>query len=53
MTYWRGQRIELAPPRRGPALPQMRAIGPAVLYFILGIVLLLAAGVIGMRGIGL
>jgi hypothetical protein len=31
----------------------MRAIGPAVLYFILGIVLLLAAGVIGMRGIGL
>lgn len=53
VTYWRGQRIELAPPRRGPALPQMRAIGPAVLYFILGIVLLLAAGVIGLRGVGL
>ena len=53
VTYWRGQRIEVAPPRRGPALPRMRDIGPAALYFLLGVVLLLAAGAIGLRGLGL
>lgn len=53
VTYWRGQRIELEPPRRGPALPRMRDIGPAALYFIVGVVLLLAAATIGLRGLGM
>jgi len=53
VTYWRGQRIEVAPQRRGPALPRMRDIGPAALYFIIGVVLLLAAGAIGLRSFGL
>src|SRR5438874_10796872 len=29
VTYWRGQRIEVAPPRRGPALPRWGDIRPA------------------------
>jgi hypothetical protein len=53
VTYWRGQRYELAPERRGPALPRWRDIGPAALYFILGGVLLLAAVAIALRGLGI
>ena len=53
VTYWRGQRIELAPPRRGPAMPRWRDVGPAALYFLLGGVLLLAAIAIALRNLGL
>lgn len=42
VTYWRGQRIELSEARRGLALPPLRAIVPALLYLILGLVLFLA-----------
>jgi hypothetical protein len=52
VTYWRGQRIEVGPPRRGPALPRWRDIGPAALYLIIGGVLLLAAITIAMRALG-
>ena len=53
VTYWRGPRIEVAPPRRGPALPRMRDIGPAALYLLLGGVLLLAALAIALRNLGI
>ena len=53
VTYWRGQRIELEPQRRGPALPRMGDIGPAALYLIIGGVMVLAAAVIALRGLGL
>lgn len=53
VTYWRGQRVELAPPRRGPALPRWRDIGPAALYFVLGGVLVVAAVTIALRNVGM
>ena len=43
VTYWRGQRYEIPPSRRGPALPGRGAIGPALLYFLIGGVMVLAA----------
>lgn len=53
VTYWRGQRIEVAPPRRGPALPRWSDIGPAAIYFILGGLLVLSAITIALRGLGI
>jgi hypothetical protein len=52
VTYWRGQRIEAAPPRRGPALPRWSDIGPAAVYFVLGGALLLAALTMLLDAIG-
>jgi threonine/homoserine/homoserine lactone efflux protein len=43
VTYWRGQRIELAPQSRGPALPRLRDIGPAAIPLLIGGVMVLAA----------
>jgi len=43
VTYWRGQRIEAGPARRGPALPRWNDIGPAAIYLLLGGLFLLAA----------
>lgn len=53
VTYWRGQRIEVGPTRRGPALPRWGDIGPAAIYFLLGVVLVLAAIAITLRGLGI
>ena len=53
VTYWRGQRFEVAPPRHGPALPRWSDIGPAALYFILGGLLVLSAITIALRGLGI
>jgi hypothetical protein len=53
VTYWRGQRIEVEPRRRGPALPRWSDIGPAALYFLLGGVLVLAAITIALRNLGI
>jgi hypothetical protein len=52
VTYWRGQRIEIEPRRRGPALPRWNDIGPAALYFLIGGVLVLAAIAIALRSLG-
>jgi hypothetical protein len=52
VTYWRGQRIELAPERRGPALPRWGDIGPAVLYLVIGAALVLAAVALTLGRIG-
>jgi hypothetical protein len=52
VTYWRGQRIETAPPRRGPALPRWSDIGPAAIYFLLGGVLVLAALTVILQRLG-
>jgi hypothetical protein len=53
VTYWRGQRIETAPPPRGPAMPRLRDIGPAVIYFLIGGVLLLAGIIVVLQRFGL
>src|SRR6476620_6768572 len=53
VTYWRGQRIELAPAKRGPALPRWRDIGPAAPYLFFGGVLVLVAITIALKGLGL
>jgi hypothetical protein len=53
VTYWRGQRIEAAPARRGPALPRWSDIGPAAPYLIFGGILVLAALTIALRAFGL
>ena len=53
VTYWRGQRIEVAPERRGPALPRWSDIGPAAIYFIIGGVLVLAGVTIALRALGI
>ena len=53
VTYWRGQRIEVAPPRRGPALPRWSEIGPALIYFLLGGALLLAAIAMVLDAVGI
>ena len=52
VTYWRGQRIETAPVRRGPAMPRWSDIGPAVPYLIFGGILLLTAIVIALQAFG-
>jgi hypothetical protein len=53
VTYWRGQRVELSPPGRGPALPRWRDIGPAAIYLLLGAVMVLAAAAIALRNLGI
>lgn len=53
VTYWRGQRIEVGPPRAGPALPDIRSIGPALIYLVPGIILILVAVAIVLREFGL
>ena len=53
VTYWRGQRIETAPPPRGPAMPRLRDIGPAAIYLLLGGVLLLAGIAVILQRFGL
>jgi len=52
VTYWRGQRIEVAPPRRGPALPRWSDIGPAAPYLLFGGILVLVAITIALRALG-
>ena len=53
VTYWRGERIELAPQtRRGPALPRWSDIGPAAPYLLIGGVLVLTAITIALRRLG-
>ena len=53
VTYWRGQRIEVGPRRRGPAMPRWSDIGPAALYLLLGGVLVLVAVAIALRNLGI
>lgn len=53
VTYWRGQRIEAGPTRRGPALPRLSDIGPALVPLLLGGVMLLAALSILLRRFGM
>lgn len=52
VTYWRGQRIDLAPQRRGPAMPRMSDIGPAVVFLLIGGAMVLGAAslVLGRAG---
>lgn len=52
VKYWRGQRYEVHTPRRGPSLPSWGAIGPAAMYLLLGVVLLLSALAVVLRRIG-
>ena len=53
VTYWRGQRYEVGPTRRGPALPRWGDIGPAAVYFLIGGVLVLAAVSVALRAFGI
>ncbi len=53
VTYWRGQRIEVGPPRRGPAMPRLSDIGPAVVPLLIGGVMALAALSILLQRIGM
>lgn len=41
VAYWRGQRIELGKPENSRRLPPWRSITPALIYFLLGGVMLL------------
>ncbi|KAB8142739.1 hypothetical protein F8S13_14430 [Chloroflexia bacterium SDU3-3] len=52
VTYWRGQRIELAPERRGPRAPSLRSAAPAVLFMLLGAALVLIALFSGVGALG-
>jgi len=51
VTYWRGQRIE-TPAQRRKGLPPLRAIGPALLYLVIGGALVLAALAVLLRQFG-
>lgn len=53
VKYWRGQRIELpsTPSGRGP-IPPLRAIGPALVYVLIGAALALAGIAVLLRNIG-
>lgn len=53
VQYWRGQRIEVGPERRGPALPRWGDIGPALLPLVLGGVMVVGALAIVLRVFGL
>lgn len=53
VTYWRGQRIEIGPARRGPALPRMSDIGPALIFFIIGGLMMLGAAALVLQLLGL
>lgn len=52
VKYWRGQRYEVRPQRRTQLLPPLRAIGPAIIPLLLGVVLVLAAISIVLRQFG-
>ena len=52
VTYWRGQRMEVGPQRRGPALPRLADIGPAVVWLALGLVLTLAGVALALAAYG-
>jgi hypothetical protein len=45
VKYWRGQRIELddPPPHRRSQMPALRAIGPALIYLLMGGALVLGS----------
>lgn len=51
VTYWRGQRIE-KPAQRRVSIPPLRAIGPALLYLIIGGAMVLAALAIVLTRLG-
>jgi hypothetical protein len=51
VTYWRGQRIELEPERRS-GMPPLRAITPAIIYLVLGGILVLGAVSVFLRQVG-
>lgn len=51
VTYWRGQRIETQVKRR-VGLPPLGAIGPALLYLIIGGAMLLAAVAVLLNRLG-
>lgn len=53
VTYWRGQRYEVGPPRPGPALPDMRGLRPAAAHLFVGGVLTLAAVAVALSALGL
>jgi hypothetical protein len=52
VVYWRGQRVEIGKPSR-MQLPAWRDIGPAAIYLVVGGVLVLAAGAVILRGLGI
>lgn len=41
VTYWRGQRIEVKAAQGARGIPPLRAVGPAVVYLVIGAALLL------------
>lgn len=43
VTYWRGERVEIKPQRRGSGLPPISTIGPALIYLVIGGVMIFAA----------
>lgn len=51
VTYWRGQRYEVAP-QRGPALPRWRDVAPALVFLAIGSVLVLAAASLVLQVFG-
>ncbi|MEN9936790.1 MAG: hypothetical protein RLZZ387_3369 [Chloroflexota bacterium] len=53
VTYWRGQRYEVRPTRRGPTLPDTRGLRPAGAHLFFGGILALAALAVMLRAIGL
>ena len=53
VTYWRGQRYEVGPARRGPALPDMSGLRPAAAHLFFGAVLALAAVAVVLQAFGL
>jgi hypothetical protein len=52
VSYWRGQRYETAPVRRGPATPRWDEISRALPYFMIGGALVLTGIVIILRQLG-
>ncbi len=52
VKYWRGQRYEVKPQRRGSSLPSLSEIGPAALYLMIGLVLVLSALAVLLRRLG-
>ena len=43
VTYWRGQRIEVAPQKRGFTTPRGRDLGQSLIFLVIGGVMVLAA----------
>lgn len=48
VKYWRGQRYEVRPQRRGSRIPSLRNITPALGYLLIGGALLASAVVIAL-----